>query len=66
MNTITIRILGFVIYTILYKSLIWIGFGYVVFVLGYSGWWLLLAAMLSGGQYKPWHFGICKKPVDET
>ena len=43
----------FLIYTLLYESLIIGGFGYIVFILGYSGWWWVLAALFSNGQYRP-------------
>jgi hypothetical protein len=29
------------------------GCGYAVFVLGYSGWWWLLAVFIAGGGYRP-------------
>lgn len=49
---------AFVVYTILYEALIWGVFGYAVFVLGHSGWWFLLALLLSGSQLKARRFGI--------
>jgi len=52
------RIWAFAIYSILYEAIIWGVFGYAVFVLGHTGWWLLLAVILSGAQLKPRHFGI--------
>lgn len=43
----------YVIYIILWEALIIGGFGYVVFVLNRSGWWMLLAVLLSAFAYKP-------------
>jgi len=55
MNT---RILIFAIYTILYEAIVWGVFGYAVFIAGHSGWWVLLAVLISAGQLKPKHFGV--------
>ena len=43
----------YMIYIILWEALIIGGFGYVVFGLNRSGWWMLLAVMLSDSAYKP-------------
>ena len=43
----------YLIYIIIYESLVLGGCGYVVFGLGYSGWWFVLAVVLSGEAYKP-------------
>ncbi len=53
-----IRVLAFAFYSIAYEAIIWIGFGWVVFVKNHSPWWMLLAAILSAAQLKPKHFGI--------
>lgn len=50
---------AFALYSVLYESLIWLGFGYVVFILGHSAWWLAFALFMSFSQLKPRHFGIC-------
>ncbi len=51
----------FVIYTILWESLIWIGVVYLVYFMSASAWLFLLALMMSGAQFKPRHFGINEK-----
>ena len=43
----------YMIYIILWEALVIGGFGYVVFVLNRSGWWMLLAVLLSASAYKP-------------
>lgn len=51
---------AFTIYTLVYEAVIWGVFGYAVFGLGFSGWWVLLAVFLSGSQLKPQYFGLPK------
>jgi len=48
--------LGYVLYIILFETLILGGCGYAVFVLGYSGWWFVLAMYLSCSAYKPEYY----------
>ncbi len=48
MNSIT-----YLIYIVLYETLILGGCGYAVFVLGASGHWFWLALLLSGSAYTP-------------
>ena len=43
----------YLIYIILYETLIIGGCGYVVFGLGHSGWWFVLAVLFSGAAYTP-------------
>jgi hypothetical protein len=43
----------YLIYIVLFEALVLGGTGYAVFVLGHSGWWFVLAAVLSGSAYKP-------------
>lgn len=43
----------YLIYVILWESLVVGGTGYAVFVLDYSGWWFLLAAIFSGSAIQP-------------
>lgn len=43
----------YMIYIILYESLIIGGFGYVVFWRGENPWWMLLAVLLSSAAYSP-------------
>lgn len=47
------RSVTYLIYIVFWESLVWIGCGYVVFGLGHSGWWFLLAALLGYSAYKP-------------
>ena len=47
------KALTYLIYIVLYEGLVLGGTGYAVFVLGHSGWWFLLAALLSSGAYRP-------------
>lgn len=46
-------VLTYLIYIIIWESMIFGGFAYIVFGLGYSGWWMLLAVFMSGVAYKP-------------
>lgn len=43
----------YTIYIVLYEALVIGGCGYVTFVLGYSGWWWLVAMLFSSGAYSP-------------
>lgn len=43
----------YLIYIVLYETLIIGGCGYVVFVLGHSADWWFLAVLFSAGAYKP-------------
>lgn len=43
----------YLVYIVLWESMVIGGCAYVVFGLGYSGWWFLLALMLSASAYKP-------------
>lgn len=56
------RVVVFAIYSMLYEAIVWGIFGWAVFVQDRSGWWMLLAALLSSAQLKPQHFGIWKRP----
>jgi hypothetical protein len=47
------KILSFLIYTILFETLVLGGCGYVVFHLHESGWWFILAVLCSILQIKP-------------
>lgn len=48
----------FAAYSVAYEAIIWGVFGYAIFWQGHSGWWVLVALLLSGSQLKPKHFGI--------
>ncbi len=47
------KALTYLIYTIAYETLCLGGCGYVVFGLGHSAWWFVLAVFMSGAQYGP-------------
>ncbi|MBC8438515.1 MAG: hypothetical protein H8D87_02375 [Deltaproteobacteria bacterium] len=55
-----INLITFTIYSILYELIIWGLFGWAIFIEGHSGWWVLVAILISGSQLKPKHFGITK------
>lgn len=57
------RVLTFLIYTILWQGLTLGGCGYAVFVRGYSGWWFVLAMFLSGNQYGPENWAKLWRPL---
>lgn len=43
----------YLVYITLYEVLTLGGCGYAVFALGASGWWFVLAVILSGAAYSP-------------
>lgn len=43
----------YMLYIIAWEGLVIGGFGYVVFGLNRSGWWMLLAVLLGGAAYSP-------------
>lgn len=45
--------LTYLIYLLVWESLVIGGCAYVVFWRGQSGWWFLLAVILSSGAYSP-------------
>jgi hypothetical protein len=47
------RYLTYLIYIVLFEGLVWGGTGYAVFALDQSGWWFLLALLVSGSAYRP-------------
>lgn len=50
----------YLIYIVLYEGFVLGGTSYVVFALGHSGWWLVLAVVMSTAAYKPaeWIHGV--------
>lgn len=52
------RVWAFAVYSVLFEAIVWGWFSWAVFWQGRSGWWMLLASMLSAAQLKPKHFGI--------
>lgn len=49
---------AFAIYSIIFEAIVWVIFGWAVFVNGNSAWWILVAAIVSSSQLKPKHFNI--------
>lgn len=47
------KVMSYLIYIIAYETLTVGGTAYVVFGLGYSGWWFLLGALFSAGAWRP-------------
>lgn len=47
------RALTYLIYLIIYEGAVLGGTAYAVFELGHSGWWFVLAILLSGAAYSP-------------
>jgi len=52
---------AFAVYTVIFEAMIWGVFGYAVFIQGHSGWWILVAIIISGAQLKPKHFNITEQ-----
>lgn len=48
----SLLIVCYTIYVIVWELLVWIGAGYVYFILGKSGWWMVLAFILSTSYIK--------------
>jgi hypothetical protein len=46
-------VITYLIYIIIWETMVLGGFGYVIFGLGKSGWWMLLAVYMSASAYKP-------------
>ena len=46
-------VITYLIYIIIWETMVLGGFGYVVFELGKSGLWMLLAVYMSASAYKP-------------
>ncbi len=47
------KYITFLLYTIAWQGFVWGAFWVAVMERGHSGWWLLLAILLSGCQYPP-------------
>lgn len=48
--------LTYLIYIVAWEAMVLGGAYYAVFILERSGWWFLLAVLLSGAAYKPQHW----------
>ena len=48
----------FLIYTIIYESMVWGIWLYLFVMLGVSGWSVILAMLMSAAQLKPQYFGL--------
>jgi hypothetical protein len=49
-----------------YEAIVWGIFGYAIFWQGHSGWWVIVALLISGAQMKPHHFGITSGKDDSA
>lgn len=60
------REITYLIYIIFWEAMIFGGTGYVVFVLGNSGWWFIAALLIGSCAYSPlkWIHGIDKKSTN--
>lgn len=47
------KYITYLLYIILFESLVLGGTGYAVFMLGFSGYWFILAILISASAYKP-------------
>lgn len=47
------KYISYLIYIILFETLVLGGCGYAVFILGHSGWWFLLACICGSSAYPP-------------
>lgn len=47
------KTMTYFLYIILWEGFILGGCAYIVFWKGFSGWWFLLAVLLSGSPYSP-------------
>ena len=52
----------YLVYIIFWETLVFGGFGYVIFWMHASGWWALFALFLGGAAYSPmkWIHGVDK------
>jgi len=48
----------FLIYTIIYESLIWGLVASAIYYLNWNEWTVLVGVIMSGAQLKPKHFGL--------
>ncbi len=48
----------FLIYTIVYESMVWGIWLYLFITMNVSGWSVIIAMLMSGAQLKPQHFGL--------
>ena len=53
MADVNVRYITYLIYIILWQGMIFSGTGYIVFAMGESGWWFVLAIALGSSSYKP-------------
>ena len=52
------KLVLFVLYTILYESLVWGLTAAAIYYLQWSAWTVVVGMIMSGSQFKPWHFGL--------
>jgi hypothetical protein len=59
------KYITYLIYIIVFESLVLGGTGYAVFVLGFSGWWFVPAIVVSSSAYPPSKW-MCEKKEKES
>lgn len=59
------KYLTFLLYIIIWDGGIIGGTFYATFILGHSGWWWVVAVILTAESFKPRHFGIVELPKPE-
>ena len=62
------KYITYLIYIILWESLIFGGVGYAVFWLNHSGWWILAAVFIGGLAYSPqkWIYNNVENKEEEN
>lgn len=69
MKTVNDRFVAvtYLIYIIIWETMVLGGFGYIIFWLGHSAWWIIVAIVLSGAAYKPerWQCLVSKCKEEE-
>ena len=55
MKTVNDRfvVVTYLIYIVFWQTMIFGGFGYIIFVLGHTAWWAIVAMILWDGAYTP-------------
>ena len=52
------KLVIFLLYTIIYETMIWGLFLYLIIYENWNEWTIIVAIMMSGAQLKPKHFGL--------
>ena len=54
----SLRMFYFVLYTLIWESIVWFGTMYLVYWMNASAWLIVLAVIISASQFPPRKFGI--------